>query len=158
MINTIKAGIILLVNNLFMLIVLPCLKNLNLAIKLANLKLVIELELLHSWQILVPRTSQRHPPPTSPGHPLKILWRPGDALTWRSRHVPGRMFLEVSRTFQERLPEDFQSTQTWMSQKFFQFFFQNLFDWPNLSKSISTFKVYYWEPSQTSKMEHFLQN
>ena len=123
-------------------------------------------EKLLSQQILVPRTSRQRPPPTSPGRPLKILfdhpgdvpiWLRGDVLIWRSRDVPGRLFRDVPRKFSGHPLEDLQSTQTWMSQNFFWLFFQNLFDWPNLSKSISTLKVY-WEPSQTSKMEHFLWN
>ena len=40
---------------------------------------------------------------------------------------------------------------------FFWLFFQKLFDWPNLSESISTLKVY-WEPCGTSNMKHFLKN
>ena len=119
---------------------------------------------LPSWQILVTRTFQGCPTPTSPGRPLKILfdhpgdipiwrpgdilkWRPGDVLIWRSRDVPGRLICDVPRTFSGRPLED----------HFLKFFFQNLFDRPNLSKSISTLKVY-WEPSENSKMEHFLQN
>ena len=43
-----------------------------------------------SRQILVLGTSRGRPPPTSPGRPPKILFdRPGDALVWRSRDVPG---------------------------------------------------------------------
>ena len=41
--------------------------------------------------------------------------------------------------------------------KFLLIFFQNFFDWPNLSKSISTLKVF-WGPSQTFKMDNFLGN
>ena len=40
---------------------------------------------------------------------------------------------------------------------FFWLFFQNLFDWPNLSESISTLKVY-WKPCGTTNMKHFLKN
>ena len=58
---------------------------------------------LPSRQILVPRTSRGCPLPTSPVHPLKILfdvlkWRPWDFLIWRSG-VPGRLILDVPRTF-----------------------------------------------------------
>ena len=114
------------------------------------------------------------PSQTLPGRPLKILfdhpedvpiwrrrdvwkWLPGDVLIWRSRDVPGRFIRDVPRMFSRRPLEDLRSTQTRMSQNLFELFFQNLFDWPNLSKSISTMKVY-WEPSETSMMEHFLQN
>ena len=93
------------------------------------------------------------PLPTSSGLPLKILfarrgdipiwrprevsiwrpgdvlkWRPGDVLIWPSRDVRGRLIREVPKTFSGRPLEDLESTQTWMSK----FFFQNLFDWPNL--------------------------
>ena len=88
-----------------------------------------------------------------PGDVLK--WRPGDVLIWRSRDVPGKLIWDVPRTFSGRPLGDLQSAQTCMSQHFF--FFQNLFDWPNLSKNISAFKVY-WESSETSKMENFPQN
>ena len=127
-----------------------------------------------SQQILVPRTSPRRPSPTSPGRPLKVLfyhpgevpiwrprkvlkWHPGDALIWRLRDVPGSLIRDVPRTFSGLPLEDLQNTQTWMSQNLLKHFFQNLFDWPNLSESISTLKVY-WEPSKTSKMEHVLKN
>ena len=81
--------------------------------------------------ILSPRTSRRHPPPTSPGGILKVLfdhprdvpnwrpgdlliWRPGDvskwcpwdALIWRSRDVPGRLIRDVPRTFSGRPLDD----------------------------------------------------
>ena len=111
---------------------------------------------LPSRQILVPRTSRGRPPPTSPGRPLKILFdRPGDVLIWRSRDVPGRLIRDVPRTFSGRPLEDLESTQTWMS-NFFLTFLSELIRLTK-SKSISTLKVY-WEPSKTSKMEHFLQN
>ena len=56
-----------------------------------------------SQQILVPRTSRGCPLPTSPVHPLKILfdvlkWRPWDFLIWRSG-IPGRLILYFPRTF-----------------------------------------------------------
>ena len=125
-----------------------------------------------SRQILVARTSRGRPPPAYPGRPLKILfdrpgdvaiWRPGDVLKWRpvdvliwcSRNVPGRLVRDVSRTFSGRPLEDLESTQTWMS-NFFLTFLSELI-WLTKSKSISTLKVY-WEPSKTSRMEHFLQN
>ena len=78
-------------------------------------------------------------------------------LVWRSRGVARSLIRDIPRTFSGRPLENLQSTQTWMSQFFFEVFFQNLFDWPNLSKSISILKMY-WKPSETSKMEHFLQN
>ena len=101
-----------------------------------------------SRQILVSRTSRGRPPPTSPGHPLKILfdrpgdvpswrpgdvlkWRPGDVLIWRSRDVPGRLIRDVTRTFSGRNLEDLQSTQTWIPKIFFNFSFRT---W--LTKSI----------------------
>ena len=51
--------------------------------------------------------------------------------------------------------KDLENTQTWMS-KFFLTFLSELIRLTK-SKSISTLKVC-WEPSKTSKMEHFLQN
>ena len=70
---------------------------------------------------------QESPPPTSPVHPLKILfnhpgdimiwrpegvpkWRQGDILIWRPRDVPGRLILDVPRMFSERPLEDLQNT------------------------------------------------
>ena len=113
------------------------------------------------------------PSQTFPGRPLKILfvhpgdapiwrrgvvwkWRPGDDLIWRSRDVPGRLIRDVPRTFSGRPVEDLRSTQTRMSQNLFELFFQNLFDWPNLLKSISTLKMY-WDTGQTCKMVYFLR-
>ena len=129
----------------------------------------VELWLTCFWcpsrQILVPRLSWGRPPPALAWRRLKILfdrpgdfpiWRLGDVLIWFSRDFPGRSIWYVPRTLSGHLLEDLQSTQTWMSQLFFKISSQNLFDWPNLSKSISTNKVY-WESSQTSKMEHFLK-
>ena len=92
---------------------------------------------------------QRHSPPTFPARPLKILferlgdvliwrprdvpiwrpgdvlkWRPWDVLIWRSRDVPGRLIRDVPRTFSGHPLEDLQSTQTWISQIFFNFSFR----------------------------------
>ena len=111
----------------------------------------------------VPRTSPFNVPRATrsgvlfwrPGDVLK--WHPGDALIWRSIDVPGRMIRDIPRTFSRCSLENIQSTQIWMSQNLFQLFFHNLFDWPNLSKNISTLKVY-WEPSQISEMEYLLPN
>ena len=60
-----------------------------------------------SRQILVSRTSWGRPLSTSPARPLKILfdvlkWRPGDVLIWHSGDVPGRLILDVPRTFSGR--------------------------------------------------------
>ena len=104
-------------------------------------KVTLLLKYQPSQQTLVPKTSWGRPPPTSPGRPLKILfdrpgdvpiwrpgdvlkWRPGDVLIWRSRDVPGRLIRDVPRTFSGRPLEDLQSTQTWMSQHFFNFSFR----------------------------------
>ena len=73
-----------------------------------------------------------------------LQWRPWDVLIWRSRDVPGRLIRYIPRTFSGRPLENLQIAQTWMSQNFLLLFFQNLFDCSNLSKSISTLKVY-WE-------------
>ena len=118
----------------------------------------------------VPRTSPSDVTRTSPKDPIwtsrdvpiwrpedVLKWCPGDVLIWRSRDVPGSLIRDVPRTFSGPPLEDLQSTQTWMSQKKIWLLFQNLLDWPNLSKIISTLKVY-WESSETSTMEHFLQN
>ena len=86
---------------------------------------------------------------------LTSKWRSRDVLIWRSRDVPGRLIWDVPRTFSGRPLEDLESTQTWMS-NFFLTFLSELIRLTK-SKSISTLKVY-WEPSKTSKMEHFLQN
>ena len=76
-------------------------------------------------------------------------------LIWRLRDVPRRLIGDVPRTFLGRPLEDLDNTQTWMSKFFFNFSLELI--WLTKSKSISTLKVY-WEPSKTSKMEHFLQN
>ena len=85
--------------------------------------------------------SPGRPPPTSPGHPLKILfdrpgdvpilrpgdvlkWRPRDVLIWRSRDVPGRLIRDVPRTFSGRSLVDLESTHTWISENFFNFSFR----------------------------------
>ena len=126
-----------------------------------------EINKVPSRQVLIPRTFPGRPPPTSPGRPRKTLfdhprdvliwrpedvpiwhllyvlnWRPVDVLIWRSRDVPERLIWDVPMTFSGHSLEDLESTQIWMSQKIFEVFFQNLFDSPNLSKSISTLKVY----------------
>ena len=135
---------------------------------------------LPSRQMLVPRTSRKRPPPTSPGRPLKILfdhpgdiliwrpvnvqkWRPWNVLIWCPRDIPGRLIRDVLRTILGRPQENHQNTSLGqcgviclMSLNFFLFFFWNLCDWPNLSKSNSVLKVYL-EPSRTSKMEHFCE-
>ena len=91
--------------------------------------------------------SRGHPDLTSRERPNLTFWvRPN--LTFKGRPWE----VDLGRPL-----EDLQSAQTWMFQHFLWLFFQNLFDWPNLSKSISTLKVL-WEPSETSKMEHFLQH
>ena len=94
----------------------------------------------------------------SPVHPVKILfdhprsvlkWHPEDVLIWHSRNFSGRLTWDVPRTFSGCPLKDLQSTQTCMYQNFFNIsksFLQNLFDCPNLHKSISTLKVY-WEHS-----------
>ena len=77
----------------------------------------------------------------SPWWPLKILfdhagdvpicrpwdvsiWRPGDVRLWRSKDGPGRLIWDVPSTFSRRPLEDLQSTQSWMSQHFVDFFFR----------------------------------
>ena len=86
-----------------------------------------------SRKILVPRTSPGrllkilfdHPggvPICPPGYVLK--WRPGDVKIWRSMDVPWRLIRDVPRTFSGRPLEDLESTQTWMSKIFFNFFFR----------------------------------
>ena len=115
------------------------------------------------YYLTVPGRSQSDVPIWRPGDvpiwpPSDVLkWLSGDVLIQRSRDVPERLFRDVRRTFSGRPLKDLQSAQTWMSPHFFKIFFQNLFDWPNLSKGISTLKVY-WEPSEFSKIEYFLQN
>ena len=127
--------------------------------------------------------SSYHPPPPpspskwtlcavgkycSPGRPIDVplqrprhvlIWRPWDVpiwhpediqgtfLIWCSRDVPGRLSGDVSRTFSGRPVENLQSTQTRMSQFF-------------LNHSFGTYSIdkIYLKPSETSKMEHFLQN
>ena len=39
-----------------------------------------------------------------------LKWRPGDILIWRSRDAPGRLIVNVPRTFSGRRLEDLQST------------------------------------------------
>ena len=124
--------------------------------------------------------SRGPPTPTSPGRPLKILfdrsgdvptwrtgkvpiwvrrdilkWRSGDVLIWLSRDVSGnliRTYLGRSRDVPWRT---FRVLILGCSKKIFYFFFRTY--WIKLYKSISTLKVY-WEPSETSKTEHFLWN
>ena len=106
-------------------------------------------------EMLVARTSRGRPPPASPGRPLKILfdhprdvpiWRPGDVLIWRSRKSLGSWFGTTPGRSQDVPYSKFRVLKFGCLKLF-------LFDWPNLSKSISTLKVY-WEPSETSKMGH----
>ena len=116
---------------------------------------------LPSRQMLVLRTSRGRSPPTYQGSPLKILFdRPGDILIWNPGDVPiwrpGKVLkwcpwdvpIWRLRDFPERLIRDVPQRTfrvlTCMS-TFSQPFLQILFDWPNLSNSISTLKVY-WEP------------
>ena len=121
----------------------------------------------------VPPGRQMFVPRTSRGRPLKILfdppkdllirrpwdvpiWRPEDVLKWllrdvliwRSRDVRERLIRDFSyRTFRILKNGCLKSLLTFLSELI------------RLAKSnsISTLKVY-WEPSKTSKMEHFLQN
>ena len=136
----------------------------------------------HCRQILVSRTSQRRLPPTFSGHSLKILfdhswdvsiwhlrhvsiWRPGEVLKrrprnvliWRSRNVPGRLIRGEPRTFSRRPPRGPSKHSNLDVPRFLLTFLSELIRLTKLSKSISTLKVY-WEPSQTSKTEHFLWN
>ena len=87
--------------------------------------------------INVPRTSPKDPicPPRGhpvwrPGdfpiwHPGDVLkWRPGDVLIWRPRDVPGSLIRDIPRTFSGRPLEYLESTQTWMSNFFFNFSFR----------------------------------
>ena len=105
-----------------------------------------------------PRTSPSNVPKKSPKDPFDRhgdvpIWRPGQRPNLTSRGCPemtskgciyltfkGRLWEVDSgcpRMFSRRPLEDLQSTQTCMSQHFFKLFFQNLFDWPNLSNRIS---------------------
>ena len=135
---------------------------------------LIDMFLVSQSANIGPQVVLRTSPSASPGPLLRILfdrsgdfpiWRPGDVMKWRpedlliwlSRYIPESSIWYVPRTLLGRPLGDLQSTQTWMSQCFLYNSFQNLFDWPNLSKSISTTKVY-WEFSETCKMEHFLKN
>ena len=108
----------------------------------------------------VPRMSPSNSFRTSPTDPISTV--PGMS---RSRGRPNLTFKgcpwEVHSGLRQEIlgtsprgPSEYSNLDV---QNFFYFFIQNLFDWPNLSKSILTVKVN-WEPSQTSKMEHFLQN
>ena len=121
---------------------------------------------LPSCQILIPRTSRGRPPSTSPGRSLKLLFNhPGDVPIWRPwdvliylqgmslggwfRTSPGRSQDVRYRTFKARLRDDVGSCTGCPKISFYLS--------TNLSKSHSTLKVY-WEPSRTSKMEHFRRN
>ena len=116
-----------------------------------------------SQKILVARASQGRPPPPSPGHPLKILFdHLGDFLNWgcleiTSRGRPnltskGRPWEVHSGCLQDvlmtspRWPSKHVLGTMWVHLldvlKFFLLFFQNLFNWQNLSKSNSILKVY----------------
>ena len=130
----------------------------------------MQLDTTPSRQILVPRTSRGRPPPTSlRTSPKDPIWPP-PGRPWGRPEMPSRG--RPNLTFKGRPweidsghPQDVLRTSPRGSSEysnldvaaFFRTFFQALFDWSNLSKSISTLKMY-WEPSETSKMEHFLQN
>ena len=77
----------------------------------------------------VPRKSPKDPIWSSRGRPNLtswdvLNWRPGDVLIWRSRFVPGRLIWDIPGKFSGRPLEDLQSTQTWMSQLFFNLSFR----------------------------------
>ena len=84
----------------------------------------------------VPRTSPFSVPRSSPKDPIwpsgnvtisrlgdVQIWRRGDVLIWRSRDVPGMLIRDVPKTFSGRSLEDLGSTQTCMSNFFFNFSF-----------------------------------
>ena len=84
----------------------------------------------------VPRTSPFSVPRSSPKDPIGPsgnvtisrlgdvpICRPGDVLIWRSRDVPGMLIRDVPKTFSGRSLEDLGSTQTCMSNFFFNFSF-----------------------------------
>ena len=110
----------------------------------------------------VPRTFPKDPIWPSWGRPnltscgppeMTSRGRPNLMFKWRPWEINSGCPQDVLRTF-PREPSEYSSLDV---QNFFKLFFHNLFDWANLSKSISTLKVY-WEGSETSKMELFLQN
>ena len=99
------------------------------------------------------------------------IWRPEDVSKWRPRDVPWRLIRDVLRTLLRDVPgtfsghplNDFENTSYglfrviyWIFLNLFLFFFWNLFDWPNLSKSSSILKVYL-EYGRTSKMKLFCE-
>ena len=119
---------------------------------------------------VVPRTSSSNNSRTSPKDPIwpsrgchnLTLWGHPEStsrgsanltLKRRPREADSRRLQDVLRT-SPRGSSEYSNLDV---AAFFRTFFQALFDWSNLSKSISTLKMY-WEPSETSKMEHFLQN
>ena len=120
-----------------------------------------------SRQILVPRTSPLNVPRTSPKDPT---WPSQGRPDPTSRERPDVTLLQHLETTSMGRPNltfkgspwrvDSRHPVVWDHQldvsKSFPLFFRNLFDWPNLSKSNSTLKVY-WKPSWTSKMMHFLR-
>ena len=121
-------------------------------------------EMSPSQQILVLRMSRGRPTSkTSPKDPISPPQGRPNLTSWGRPEMASRWHSNLTSKGPPREgdlgcpTEDLQSTQTWMSQNFFQLFFQNLLDWPNLPKSFSTLKVYS-EPSQTSRMERFLRN
>ena len=86
----------------------------------------------------IPRTSPKDPIWPSRGRPDLTpenvpIWCPGDVLKWRAGDVlicrsgywtSRRLIRDIPRTFSGCPLEDFQSTQTWMSQNFFFFSFR----------------------------------
>ena len=117
----------------------------------------------------VTRTSTSNVPRTSPIDPIWSSWgRPDltsrgrpNLTSWGRPEMTSRGRLNLTfkgrpwEVDSGRPLEDLQSTQTWMS-NFFLTFLSELIRLTK-SKSISTLKVY-WEPSKTSKIEHFLEN
>ena len=119
----------------------------------------------------VPKTS---PSNISRASPKDHIWpfrgRPNLIFCGRSeitsRGGPNRTFKGCPWKVNSRPPQDVHRTPTRVPAEhsnldvhffLFKLFFWNLFDWPNLSKSILTLKVYL-ESSKISKIERFLQN
>ena len=113
----------------------------------------------------VPRTSPSNVPRTSPKDPIWLSRGRPNLTSWGRPEMTSRGRLNL--TFKGRLwevdsgrPQDvpwrtLRVLKLGCLNSFFNFSFRTYS--MTKSKSISTLKLY-WEPSKTSKMEHFLQN
>ena len=114
------------------------------------------------WSPGRPEDESSNVPRTSPKDPIWPSWGGPNLTSWGRPNLmfmgrPWKVNLGCPQDVLKTLPREPSEYSYLDVQIFLKLFCQNLFDCANLSKSISTLKVY-WEPSETSKMELFLQN